>query len=161
MKNRYVGAGRDALGRSRVLGQTPSATRKQLPSAARHGAAALPKGVGATIVNAGMVALHGELMPPEILRSMVQDALHNLQYPHCEQTIIATAVKLDGEFFPEKLSLIRIDDISSFFIRSAKQGGYYSRHYVTPVRQLIYRDALKLRLNLRRLITGRAHNGDT
>ena len=30
-------------------GKTSSATRKQLPSAARHGAAALPEGVGATI----------------------------------------------------------------------------------------------------------------
>jgi hypothetical protein len=112
-------------------------------------------------VNAGIVALHGELMAPGLLRSMVQEALRNPQDSSCEQTIIATAVKLGGEFFPEKLSLITIDDISNFFIRSTKEEGYYSRHYVTPARQLIYRDALKLRLNLRRLITGRAQNGNT
>lgn len=97
-------------------------------------------------VNAGIVALHGKLMPPELLRSMVQEALRNPQDSSCEQTIIATAVKLGGEFFPERLSLIAIDDIYSFFIRNAKQEGYYSRHYVLPTRQLIYRDALKLRL---------------
>ena len=32
-----------------VLEETSSATRKQLPSAARHGAAALPEGVGAAV----------------------------------------------------------------------------------------------------------------
>jgi hypothetical protein len=97
-------------------------------------------------VNGGIVALHGELIAPALLRSMVQEALRNPQDSSCEQTIIATAVKLGGEFFPERLSLIAIDDTYRFFIRNGKQEGYYSRHYVTPVRQLIYRDALKLRL---------------
>jgi hypothetical protein len=111
-------------------------------------------------VNAGIVALHGELMVPRLLRSMVQEALRNPEDSSCEQTIIATAVKVGGEFFPETLSLIAIDDTYSFFIRNAKQEGYYSRHYVTPARQLIYRDALKLRLDVGRLITGRPHNGN-
>jgi hypothetical protein len=107
-------------------------------------------------VNGGIVALHGELLDPGLLRSMVQDALRNPQDASCEQTIIATAIKLRGEFFPERLSLIAIDDTSSFFIRNAKQEGYYSRHYVLPARQLIYRDALKLRLDLSTLITHNA-----
>ena len=98
-------------------------------------------------VNAGIVALHGELMPPALLRSMVQDALRNPEDSSCEQTIIATAVKVGGELFPDKLSLVEIDDVHGFFIRNAKQDGYYSRHYVTPARQLIYRDALKLRFS--------------
>lgn len=98
-------------------------------------------------VNSGIVALYGKLMVPELLRSMVQDALPSPLDSSCEQTIIATAVKLGGDSFPEKLSLIAIDDAYNYFIRSAKHEGYYSRHYVTPVRQLIYRDALKLRLN--------------
>src|SRR5215813_14205264 len=102
-------------------------------------------------VNSGIVALYGELMSPELLRSMVQDALPSPQDSSCEQTIIATAVKLGGDSFPEKLSLVTIDDTSSFFIRNAKQEGYYSRHYVTPARQLIYRDALKLRLSREQL----------
>ena len=109
-------------------------------------------------VNAGIVALHGELMPPALLRIMVHEALRNPEDGSCEQTIFATGIKLTGEFFLQKLSLITIDDISSFFIRSAKQEGYYSRHYVLPARQLIYRDALKLRLDVGRLIT-RRQNG--
>jgi hypothetical protein len=102
-------------------------------------------------VNAGIVALHGELMAPGLLRGMVQEALRNPQDSSCEQTIIATAIKLGGEFFPEQLSLIAIDDTYSFFIRNAKQEGYYSRHYVTPARQLLYRDALKIRLSREKL----------
>jgi hypothetical protein len=78
---------------------------------------------------------------------MVQDALRNPQDSSCEQTIIATAVKLGGNFFPEKLSLVAVDDTSRIFIRNVNHEGYYSRHYVTPVRQLLYRDALKLRLS--------------
>jgi hypothetical protein len=107
-------------------------------------------------VNAGIVALRGELIAPALLRSMVQEALRNPQDGSCEQTIIATAVKLGGEFFPEKLSLVAVEDIYSFFIRNAKQEGYYSRHYVLPARQLIYRDALKLRFDLGRLLTSNA-----
>jgi hypothetical protein len=105
--------------------------------------------------------LHGELMVPELLRSMVQDALPSPLDSSCEQTIIATAVKLGGDFLPEKLSLVAVDDTYKLFIRNAKQEGYYSRHYVTPVRQLLYRDALKLRLDHRRLIAGQPQNRNT
>ena len=102
-------------------------------------------------VNAGIVALHGELIAPGLLCSMVQDALRNPQDASCEQTIVATAVKLGGDFFPEKLSMIAVDDTFRIFIRDVKSEGYYSRHYVTPARQLLYRDALKLRLSREKL----------
>ena len=97
-------------------------------------------------VNSGIVALHGELMTPALLRSMVQDALRDPQDSSCEQTIIATAIKLGGEFFPEKLSLVEFDDVHRFSPRNMNNEGYYSRHYVTWMRHLLYRDALKLRL---------------
>jgi len=97
-------------------------------------------------VNGGMVALHGELMTPALLRNMVQDALPHPLDSSCEQTIKAAAIKLGGEFFPEKLSLVEFDDVHRFRSRNMKKEGYYSRHYVTPARQLLYRDALKLRL---------------
>jgi hypothetical protein len=97
-------------------------------------------------VNSGMVALHGELMAPRLLRIMAQEALPNAQDSSCEQTIIATAVKLGGEFFPEKLSLVEFDDVHRFRSRNMIDEGYYSRHYVNWMRHLIYRDALKLRL---------------
>jgi hypothetical protein len=105
----------------------------------------------APFVNAGIVALHGELMPSSLLRNMVQEALRVSQDPSCEQTIIATAIKLGGDFFPDKLSLVAVDDTYRIFIRNVKEEGYYSRHYVTPARQLLYRDALKLRLTSERL----------
>jgi len=96
-------------------------------------------------VNSGIVALHGELMAPELLRSMVRDALPHPKDSSCEQTIIATAVKLGGEFFPEKLSLVEFDDVYRFRSRNMKTEGYYSRHYVNWMRHLLFRDALKLR----------------
>jgi hypothetical protein len=98
-------------------------------------------------VNSGIVALHGELMPPEILRSMTQDALPYPQDSSCEQTIVATAVKLNGELFPEKLSLVDFDDIHRFRSRNMQAESYCSRHYVNWVRHMFYRDALKLRLH--------------
>ena len=97
-------------------------------------------------VNSGIVALHGELMTPALLRGMVQDALRDPQDSSCEQTIIATAVKLGGELFPEKLSLVEFDDVHRFSPRNMNNEGYYSRHYVNWMRHLLYRDALKLRL---------------
>jgi hypothetical protein len=97
-------------------------------------------------VNSGIVALHGELMPPELLRSMVQEALRDPQDSSCEQTIVATAVKLGGEFFPEKLSLVAFDDVYRFRCRDMRDEGYYSRHYVNWMRHMFYRDALKLPL---------------
>ncbi|PYI49673.1 MAG: hypothetical protein DMF10_00840 [Verrucomicrobia bacterium] len=99
-------------------------------------------------VNAGMVTLHGQLMPAEILRSMVQEAsLHPLD-SSCQQTIIASAVKIGGELFPEKLSLVEFDDVFRFRSRNMKTEGYCSRHYVHWMRHVLYRDALRLRFHL-------------
>ena len=110
-----------------------------------------PQVLEPTFVNSGIVTLHGELMAPELLRSMVRDALRDPQDSSCEQTIIATAVKLGGEFLPEQLSLVEFDDVSRFRSRDMWDEGYYSRHYVNWMRHLLYRDALKLRLHRRRL----------
>ena len=98
-------------------------------------------------VNSGIVALHGELMPPDLLPSMVQEALPYPQDSSCEQTIIAAAVKLGGEFFPEKLSLVEFDDVYRFRSRNMSDEGYYSRHYVNWMRHMLYRDALRLRFH--------------
>jgi hypothetical protein len=100
-------------------------------------------------VNSGIVALHGELMPPERLRWMVQEALKDPLDSSCEQTIIATTVKRGGEIFPEKLSLVEFDDVQRFRSREMRDEGYYSRHYVNWMRHLFYRDALKLRFECR------------
>src|SRR6266566_4274382 len=102
-------------------------------------------------VNSGIVALHRELMTPALLRSMVQDALRDAQDSACEQTIIATAVKVGGELFPDKLSLLEFDDVHRFRSRNMKNEGYYSRHYVNWMRHMLYRDALKLCLYRGRL----------
>ena len=102
-------------------------------------------------VNSRIVALHGELMTSALLRSMVQDALRDPQDSSCEQTIIATAVKMGGELFPEKLSLVEFDDVHKFSPRKVRNEGYYSRHYVNWMRHLLYRDAFKLRLYSGRL----------
>jgi hypothetical protein len=98
-------------------------------------------------VNSGIVALHGELMVPELLRSMVQEALPRPKDSSCEQTIIASAVKIGGELFPDKLSLVEFDDVHRFRSPNMKTEGYYSRHYVNWMRHLFYRDALKLRFH--------------
>ncbi len=96
-------------------------------------------------VNSGIVALHGELMAPDLLRRMVQEALSQPQDSPCEQTIVATGVKLGGQLFPDKLCLVGFDDAYRFRSRHARNEGYYSRHYVNWMRHLLYRDALKLR----------------
>jgi hypothetical protein len=98
-------------------------------------------------VNSGIVALHGELMPPKLLRSMAQEALPFPQDSSCEQTIIASAVKIGGGLFPEKLSLVEFDDVFRFRSRDMKTEGYYSRHYVHWMRHVLYRDALRLRFH--------------
>src|ERR1044071_7097977 len=98
-------------------------------------------------VNGGMVALHGELMPPEILHSMVQEARRDPLDSSCQQTIIAAAIKLGGEIFSDKLSLVEFDDVYRFRTRNMKTEGYYSRHYVHWMRHVLYRDALRLRLH--------------
>jgi hypothetical protein len=97
-------------------------------------------------VNSGIVALHGELIVSDILRATVQGALPYAGDSSCEQTIIASAIKLGGEFFPQKLSLVEFDDVHSFRSRNMKEEGYYSRHYVTCMRLVLYRDVLKGRL---------------
>ena len=96
-------------------------------------------------VNSGIVALHGELLPTDLLCSMVQEALPFPQDSSCEQTIVAAAVKVGGKFFPEKLSLVAFEDFHRFRSRNMKTEGYYSRHYVNWMRHLLYRDALRLR----------------
>jgi hypothetical protein len=96
-------------------------------------------------VNSGIVALHGELMPRDLLRGMAKEALPFPQDSSCEQTIIAAAVKLGGEVLPEKLSLVEFDDVFRFRSRNMKTEGYCSRHYVHWMRHVLYRDALRLR----------------
>ena len=112
------------------------------PMALRH----CPQVLQAPFVNSGIVALRGELMAPQLLRMMAQEALPNAQDSSCEQTIVATAVKLGGEFFPEKLSLVEFNDVHRFRSRKMSAEGYYSRHYVNWMRHMLYRDALKFRL---------------
>ena len=100
-------------------------------------------------VNGGILALHGEFLAPEILREMVREALADPKDGAFEQTIIATAVKLGGELFSEKLSLVEFDDVHRFRSRNMNAEGYYSRHYVNWIRHVFYRDALKLRFEHR------------
>jgi hypothetical protein len=96
-------------------------------------------------VNSGIVALYGELVAPDLLRNMVQEALLHPHDSRCEQTIVATAVKLGGQLFLEKMCLVGFDDAYRFRSRNARNEGYYSRHYVNWMRHMLYRDALKLR----------------
>lgn len=134
-------------GKPRALRESNCHQRRDM--AMRHCAQVLEP----PFVNSGIVSLHGELMTPALLRSMVQDALRDPQDSSCEQTIIATAVKLGGDFFPEKLSLVEFDDVYRFRSRDIRDEGYYSRHYVNWMRHLLYREALKLRLHLGRMET--------
>jgi len=97
-------------------------------------------------VNGSILALHGEFLTAEILRAMVNEALVDPNDGAFEQTIIATAVKLRGELFPENLILVEFDDVDRFRSRDMQDEGYYSRHYVNWMRHLLYRDAFKLRL---------------
>jgi hypothetical protein len=136
--------------RPRALREDNCHQRREM--ARRH----CPQVLEPPFVNSGMVALYGELVALEILRSMVQDALPYPEDSSCEQTIIATAVKLGGDFFPEKLSLVEFDDVHRFCSRDAKHEGYYSRHYVNWIRHLLYRDALKVRLTRRSLSSHRS-----
>jgi hypothetical protein len=99
-------------------------------------------------VNSGIVALHGDLMASELLRSMVREALPHPKESSCEQTIVATAVKLSGELLPEKLSLVDFDDVYKLRSRTMKDEGYHSRHYVNWMRHMLYRDALRIRFQL-------------
>jgi hypothetical protein len=67
-------------------------------------AAALCTGVGATICQCRNCGSAWRTVAPKLLRGMVQEALPHPKDSSCEQTIIATAVKFRGEFFPEKLA---------------------------------------------------------
>jgi hypothetical protein len=110
-------------------------------------------------VNSGIVALHGELMAPNVLLSMAQEARPFPQDSSGEQTIVAAAVKLGGELFPEKLSLVEFDDVFRFRSRNMKTEGYYSRHYVHWMRHVLYRDALRLRFHFFRCPDGKGKPG--
>jgi len=125
----------------RALRETNCHQRREM--ALRH----CPQVLEPPFVNSGIVALHGELMPAELLRRMAQEALPHPKDSSCEQTIISTANKLGGEFFPEKLSLVEFDYVHRFRPRDMSHEGYYSRHYVNWMRHMLYRDALKLRCN--------------
>jgi hypothetical protein len=108
-----------------------------------------PKVLEAPFVNGGIVALHGEFLPEDILRSMVHEALADPNDGTFEQTIIATAVHSGAGLLPTQTSLIAFDDIYRFRHRNMRSEGFYSRHYVYWMRHLFYRDALKLRLQSR------------
>jgi hypothetical protein len=56
-------------------------------------------------------------------------------------------VKICGELFPDKLSLVEFDDVHRFRSRNMKTEGYYARHYVHWMRHMFYRDALRLRFH--------------
>src|SRR5437879_12915811 len=93
--------------------------------------------------NGGILALHGEFLTAELLRAMVREALADPKDGTFEQTIIASAVKIGGELFPEKMSLVEFDDVDRFRSRNMKIEGYYSRHYVNWMRHVLYRDAIR------------------
>jgi hypothetical protein len=97
-------------------------------------------------VNGGILALHGEFLTPEVLHTMVREALSDPNDGAFEQTIIATAVHRGAGLMPGTMSLVEFDDINRFCQRNMRTEGYYSRHYVNWMRHLLYRDALKLRL---------------
>ncbi len=110
-----------------------------------------PKVLEPPFVNGGILAVHGEFLPTEILRAMVHEALADPKDGAFEQTIIASAVHRGAGLLPTKISLVAFDDIHRFRHRNMRREGYYSRHYVNWMRHLLYRDALKLRLHLSRL----------
>jgi hypothetical protein len=105
-----------------------------------------PKVLEPPFVNGGILALHGEFLPAEVLRAMVHEALADPKDGAFEQTIIASAVHNGAGLLPGKINLIAFDDINRFSHRNMRREGYYSRHYVNWMRHLFYRDAFKLRL---------------
>jgi hypothetical protein len=111
-----------------------------------------PKVLESPFVNGGILALHGEFLTPEVLRAMVHEALSDPIDGAFEQTIIATGVHRGAGLMPGTMSLVEFDDINRFCQRNMRTEGYYSRHYVNWMRHLLYRDALKLRLQ-------RSHRG--
>jgi len=107
-----------------------------------------PKALEPPFVNGGMLALHGEFLPADILRSMLHEALADPEDGTFEQTIIASAVHRGAGLLPSKINLVAFDDVHRFRHRNMRREGYYSRHYVNWMRHLFYRDALKLRFHL-------------
>ena len=107
-----------------------------------------PKVLERPFVNGGILALHGEFLPADILHPMVREALADPKDGAFEQTIIASAVHMGAGLLPEKINLVAFDDIHGFCHRNMKREGYYSRHYVNLMRHLFYRDALKLRFHI-------------
>jgi hypothetical protein len=97
-------------------------------------------------VNGGILAVHGEFLPPDMLHGMVREALADPGDGTFEQTIIATGVKLGGGFLDEKLCLVEFDDVKKFRHRNMLKEGFYARHYVNWMRHLLYLDAFVLRL---------------
>ena len=104
-----------------------------------------PEALEPPFVNGGILALHGEFLPADLLRGMVNEALADPDDGAFEQTIIAAAVHKGLGLLPTKMSFVEFDDIDRFCHRNMKSEGYYSRHYVNWMRHLFYRDALKLR----------------
>lgn len=104
-----------------------------------------PQVLDPPFVNGGILALHGDFLPRDILRSMVREALAEPMDGSFEQTIIATSVKMGGGIMPENLCLVEFDDIEKFRHRNMRREGFYSRHYVNWMRHLFYRDSLALR----------------
>ena len=72
-----------SLDKPRALRESNCHQRRDM--AVRHCASVLEP----PFVNSGIVALHGELMAPDLLRRMVQESLPFPQDSSCEQTIIA------------------------------------------------------------------------
>ena len=105
-----------------------------------------PEALEPPFVNGGILALHGEFLPADLLRGMVNEALADPDDGAFEQTIIAAAVHKGLGLLPGKMSFVEFDDIDRFRHRNMTGEGYYSRHYVNWMRHLFYRDALKLRL---------------
>ena len=106
-----------------------------------------PKVLEPPFVNGGIVALHGEFLPADMLRPMVHEALADPTNGAFEQTIIASAVHDGAGLLPVKINLVEFDDIDRLWHRNMKREGYYSRHYVNWMRHLFYCDALKLRFS--------------
>jgi len=105
-----------------------------------------PKVLEPPFVNGGILALHGEFLPADILRAMVHEALSDPDDGAFEQTIISAAVHMGAGLLPDETNFVEFDDVYRFRRRNMRREGYYSRHYVNWMRHLFYRDALKLRL---------------
>jgi hypothetical protein len=114
-----------------------------------------PEALNPPYVNSGMLTVKGDLLPSDLLKPLVREALADLPTHFIEQTIIATAVHKGGGLLPPKLCLVEFDDADKYRYRDMLKEGYFSRHYVNWMRHLLYRDALKLRLQRRSSSAGR------